>query len=352
MNIFKQHSFSLAIVFLVLVSLISHTFKNHIELINIALIHLIPILIVALHGNMSATLIITTVSVTMFNFMYVPPVFSFTVHEFLYVWSFIIFYIVGYIITKQAQTLKIKTEEANMAKAYEQASELREILLNSVSHDLKTPLSSITAIINLMQTKSFDEATQNELLANMKDNASKMNRLISGLLDTARLQDKNTVLQMNWCDLEDVAGIAMSEFDEKRVRNIVQIKMDENLPLFWGDYTLLVQLFINLLDNALKYNIENSKIQISISQINQNIEIKFFNHAKPIPQEELEYIFDKFYRLKENGDINGSGIGLFICKSIAKAHSGNAKAINENGGVSFEISLPILKQPESINKED
>jgi two-component system sensor histidine kinase KdpD len=351
MQIFKQHSFSLAIVLLLIIFFISNTFKNEIGLINIALIHLIPILIVALHGNMFSTLFITTISVIVFHFIHLPPAFGFAFNDFLYFWNIVIFYLVGYIITKQAQILEIKTQEANIAKVHEQTSEFREILLNSISHDLKTPLSSMNAIIDLMQTKKYDKDIEDELLFSMKKSSLKMNRLISGLLDSARLQDKHRVLQMDWCDFEDLVGIALSEFETSEVKNLVEVEFGKDLELYWGDSALLVQLLVNLFDNAFKYNQNSGKIKISIVSENGYVYIRFFNYSKPISKDELEVLFDKFYRLKENGDINGSGIGLFICKSITKAHNGEARAYQENDGITFEMKLPILKELNFIDRD-
>ena len=125
---------------LLIITFISHIFRDHLDIINITLIHIIPVIVVAIHGNIKATFFMTFLSVIFLNFLYIPPLYSFSVHNELYVWSFFIFGIVGWIITIQAKNLNTQTKQ----------NELRESLLHIISHDLRTPLSTIHGSINLI----------------------------------------------------------------------------------------------------------------------------------------------------------------------------------------------------------
>lgn len=336
---FKRYSYIVtALISLGAITVISHLFKSDLELINIALIHLVPIMVVALRGNLFATMLIAFIAILLFNVLYIPPVYSFTVHDAIYLWSFAIFLLVGYIITIQAKKI--------------QTNEIREILLNTLSHDLKTPLSSILGSVTLLlEDKKISNATKHILLQDIKNSSDKMNRLINNLLDNARLKDKNIHLTMDWCDLEDVLGVALKDFDEAQIQRHLTISIDENLKLFWGDYTLLVRLFANLLDNAFKYSNQNKQIYIELKNDKNGIVILFFNESEPLKENGLQNIFDKFYRLENSQDISGSGIGLFICQSIVASHSGKIKAYNKDNGVCFEIYFPILKKPSNLESE-
>lgn len=321
---------------LFIITLISHLFKENLDIINIALIHIIPVVIIAIYGNVKATVFITLLSVIFLNFLYIPPLYSFSIHNELYIWSFLIFGIVGWIITIQAKNLNTQTKQ----------NELRESLLHIISHDLRTPLSTIHGSINLiLSNDNLDIESKNNLLEDINYSSLRMKRLITNLLDSTRLSSGNIDLKLEWCDFEDIVGVALNEFSQKQNDEKLDIKIDE-LSLFWGDNTLLTQLIINLLDNAFKYSKPNTKIYLEIHNLNNFTKINVFNESEYIDKQKLKNIFDKFYRFEDTNDISGSGIGLAICKSIVKLHNGEIKAIAQNDGISIEIKLPIIKTVE------
>ncbi|QKF67075.1 two-component system sensor histidine kinase [Arcobacter venerupis] len=332
---YKQYSYILkALGILLIITFISHVFRSSLDIINITLIHIIPVIVVAIHGNIKATLVMTLLSVIFLNFLYIPPLYSFSVHNELYVWSFFIFGIVGWIITIQAKNLNTQTKQ----------NELRESLLHIISHDLRTPLSSIHGSINLiLSNDNLDEKSKYNLYEDINYASLRMKRLITNILDSTRLSSGNIDLKLEWCDFEDIVGVALNEFSQKQNDEVLQIKIDE-LSLFWGDNTLLTQLIINLLDNAFKYSKPDTKIYFEIINFNNFIKIKVFNETEYIDKKKIKNIFDKFYRFEDTNDISGSGIGLAICKSIVKLHNGDIKAIPEHNGILIEIELPIVKR--------
>ncbi|MBN2963720.1 DUF4118 domain-containing protein [Sulfurospirillum sp. T05] len=324
------------IIVLGCVTLFSHLFRSYLELINIALLHLIPVLVVALRAKIIATCLASLVVVILFNILYVPPLFSFTVYDFFHIWTFLIFFIVGGLVTFQAKKI--------------QSSKIKEILLNALSHDLKTPLSSILGNTTLLLEQSKLPAdAQQEILEEIRASGEQMNRLVASLLDNARLQEGESALRMDWCDLEDSLGVALQEFRHKEEE--LKLSVPHDLPLYWGDQGLLVRLFVNLLDNAFKYSTPNQAIHIKISHTPSAFYIRFFNRSSPIAIDEIENIFDIFQRLETDADIKGNGIGLFICKKIAQAHKGKIEAFPQKEGISFYITLPILKHPPHLFKE-
>ncbi|WP_294879305.1 DUF4118 domain-containing protein [Sulfurimonas sp. RIFOXYB12_FULL_35_9] len=323
---------------LLIITLISHVFRDHLDIINIGLIHIIPVVIVAIHGNTKATIFITILSVIFFNFLYIPPLYSFKVHNELYVWSFVIFGIVGWIITIQAKNLYTQTKQ----------NEMRESLLNIISHDLRTPLSTIIGTTNLLLYNSnLDEKSTKNLLEDVNYASMRMKRLITNILDSTRLSNGGINLKFDWCDFEDIVGVALEEFSDKQKDELLDIKI-EDFRLFWGDNVLLKQLIINLLDNAFKYSINNTKVTLDILDLNDTLRIAVFNQSSHIDETKLKNIFDKFYRLEDSNDISGSGIGLSICKSIVGIHGGEIKASAVNKGILIEAILPIIKKANLI----
>lgn len=207
-----------ALIILLIITFISHVFMEHLQIINIALIHIVPVVVVAIHGNFKATFVITFLSVILLNFLYIPPLYSFNVNNELYIWSFIIFAVVGWIITLQAKNLRTQTKQ----------NELKESLLNIISHDLRTPLSTIHGTINLLLSdKRLDEKSTRSLLEDVNYASLRMKRLITNLLDSTRLTDKNIDLKLEWCDFEDIVGVALEEFSQKQSEDLIDIKIDD-----------------------------------------------------------------------------------------------------------------------------
>ncbi len=323
-----------ALGILSIITVISHIFREHLDIINIGLIHIIPVVIVAVHGNMKATIFITVLSLIFFNFLYIPPLYSFKVDNELYLWSFVIFAIVGWIITIQAKNLYKQTRQ----------NEMRESLLHIISHDLRTPLSTIHGTINLiLSNQNLDKNSIKGLLEDVNYASLRMKRLITNILDSTRLSSGDINLKFDWCDFEDIVGVALEDFSEKQNSELLDVKIDD-IGLYWGDNMLLTQLIVNLLDNAFKYSKSSTKVTLKIVNFNNGVKIEVFNQSSHIDETKLKSIFDKFYRLEDTNDISGSGIGLAICKSIVNLHGGNIKASAVDGGILIEAKLPIVKK--------
>lgn len=320
----------IALALLSLIGLISTAFGSVLGLINIALIYLLPVLVIALHGDMKATTVVTAITVVVFDVLNVPPRFSISVHDLVHAWSFILFFVVGYIITYQAKRI-----QTNMIK---------EMFLDTLSHDLKTPLSSLLGNISLLlKEHSDDPRMRRELLLQINDSGQRINRLALNLLDSARLKESSGGLRFEWCDFEDILGVALQEFRYHPRQQHIEVVVDPEAGLFWGDCALLVRLMVNLMDNALKYTEEGKRIRISVTTDTKTITLVVFNESSPIKKADLKNMFDRFYRLDQGADIGGSGVGLSICRDIAAVHGGTIEAYNCAGGVCFDIRLPIRK---------
>lgn len=334
----KYRYYFVAFALLAAVTMVSQLLHQHLDIINVALIHLLPVIVIALRGDMTATMIVTTTVVVLFDFLYVPPQYSFHIEDLIYIWSIIIFFVVGYTITLQSKRIH--------------ANEIKQLLLNTLSHDLKTPLASILGNTTLLlESEVLDAPTRKKVLTQIKESSERMDRLIGTLLDSARIKSENAILQKEWCDLEDLLGVALQEFHEDSRQERLEVEIADDLKLFWGDGGLLMRLMVNLLENAFKYAGGEKRIRVSISATRKAVKILFFNESEPIRSNDLHNIFERFYRLDNTADINGSGIGLAICKDIVTAHNGTIEAYNVRGGVCFEVRLPILSQPSDTLKE-
>ena len=238
-------------------------------------------------------------------------------------------------------TLVGKAEQAQVHRARQK---LERALLSSVSHDLRTPLATITGVLSTILEKGvhLSDQLRQELLENAKEEAVRLNRFVGKLLDITRLEAGATVLKTELCDVEDLIGCALAAIDRQLNGRFVEVKLAKDLPLVSMDMVLMNQVLINLLDNALKFSPPDGEVQISALCINEKLVIQVFDSGAGIPDDELERIFEKFYRIPVPESVKGTGLGLSICHGIVEAHGGRIWAENRPGrGFIVTVEIPL-----------
>jgi len=240
-------------------------------------------------------------------------------------------------------------EQAGQAALLVASDQLRTALFNSISHELRTPLSTIIgSVFSLLDTEGvYSGEDRKELLETVQEGTSRMDRLVANLLDTARLESGMMQLKKDWCDMEDVIGIALRRVAECIEGRPLCITIPEDLSLLKADCVLLEQVLINLLDNACKYSANASEITITASQDETVVLVVVADRGAGIPLEYKTKVFDKFYRVEQPKRVSGTGVGLSICKGIIEAHGGYIHAKNRpGGGTIMTFTIPLGEQPE------
>lgn len=235
-------------------------------------------------------------------------------------------------------------EQAREARLLAESERLRTALFNSLSHDLRTPLAAIIgAVTGLLEEEDvYSPDARRDLMLTIQQGATRMNRFVSNLLDMARLESGMLQLNKEWCDIQDIVGVAVSRVGEPLRIRPLKIHIQPDLPLVEADFVLVEQVLVNLLDNALKYSETGSEILISARRNEKQVEITVADRGPQIPAEDLERVFDKFYRLHSPRQVSGTGLGLAICKGIIEAHGGRIWAAdNPAGGVVISFILPL-----------
>lgn len=241
-------------------------------------------------------------------------------------------------------------EEAKKAQLAAESEKLRTILLDSISHELRTPLSTITGSVTALSDPDevFTPEDRRELLATIRQGAARMNRLITNLLGMVRLESGMLHLNRHWCDLEDIIGVSIRQIEDSLENRELKVEINESLPPVQVDELLIEQMLVNILSNAVKYSAADSRISLSAYQKGDTIEISVKDQGIGVPLNELDHIFDKFYRLKTDAHVPGTGLGLAIARGIIKAHGGNIRAKqNPDRGITVFISLPA----EDVNEK-
>lgn len=238
-------------------------------------------------------------------------------------------------------------EEAQQAQVRAEAERLRNALLSSVSHDLRTPLATImgSASSLLEDGTHFQRGTWQDLLQSIVDEAERLNRLVSNLLDMTRLEAGTLAVKKDWLPLEEVVGTALARMEKRLGDRPVAIRIPADLPLVQIDGVLIEQVLINLLENGVKYTPVRSGIDISASVSDGAVLVEVADRGPGFAPGEEERIFDKFYR-GQIGDGRGVGLGLAICRAIVEAHGGKIWAENRpEGGAVFRFTLPAKDVP-------
>jgi two-component system sensor histidine kinase KdpD len=238
-------------------------------------------------------------------------------------------------------------EEQNRQIALLQSAEkLQNALLNSISHDLRTPLVAITGALSALDENftELDENTRSSLIENARGESERLNRLVGNLLNMTRIESGAIKLHLEPGDMQDLIGTALEQLGKRASKNRIKVGISPNYPLVLMDFTLMVQVIVNLLENAIKYSPEDSLIEISATLENSNARLTILDRGVGIPQEDLSRVFDKFYRVQRPENVSGTGLGLSISKGIVEAHGGKIQAKNrEDGGTILEVELPLEK---------
>jgi two-component system sensor histidine kinase KdpD len=235
-------------------------------------------------------------------------------------------------------------EQAHQSEILEITDKLQSALLNSISHDLRTPLVSITGALSSLRDDTFhlDEASRRSLLDTAQEEADRLNRLVSNLLDMTRQEAGAMRIHKEVCDILDLVGSALEQLNGRIGNHPIQVKVSQELPNIALDFILISRVLVNVIDNAIKYSPADAPIEISAQAANAYLEIAVADRGSGIPKEDLTKIFDKFYRVQRPDNVIGTGLGLAISKGIIDAHGGFIAAENRpGGGTIITLALPI-----------
>ena len=237
---------------------------------------------------------------------------------------------------------------AEETRFHMQTEQMRSSLLSAVSHDLRTPLASITGAASTLRTQGdrLPPETKQELLESIADEADRMSRLVSNLLDMTRFESGGVELRRDFYPLEEIVGTALQRMEPQLGGRAVLTDLSENLPMVFADDVLLGQVLWNLLENAAKYTPAGTPLELAAWEQEGAVILEVRDRGPGITAGEEERIFEKFYRGKSGG-VHGAGLGLPICRAIVEAHRGTIQALSRaGGGAVFRIRLPLGAGPQ------
>jgi two-component system, OmpR family, sensor histidine kinase KdpD len=238
------------------------------------------------------------------------------------------------------------SERAQQTQLLEATEKLQSALLNSLTHDLRTPLVSITGALTSLddQANALREEDRRNLILTAKGEAERLNRLVGNLLSMSRIESGALTLHREPEELQDIVSTARELLGKQIVGNPVRVNIPPDFPSVSVDIGLMVQVLVNLLDNAVKYSPPGSPIDISAGEDGLTAHIEVADRGIGIPPEEAAHVFEKFYRIQRPENVSGSGLGLSISKGIVEAHGGRIYAVpRPGGGTVIALELPLLE---------
>ncbi len=269
---------------------------------------------------------------------------------------------VGVIVLHQRRTEELNVDQAAMLETFvsqvalgierefldaaaEQSAMLREserlhaTLLNSISHELRTPISTILGAASSLNDARVDGDTRDTLVHDIQDAAERLNRLVANLLDISRLESGRLTLKLEWSDVSDLIGVALSSAERRLAGHPVTLDVPPDLPLIQIDFVLMEQALVNILDNAAVYTPPGTPIHVSARRRDDAVEIAVADRGPGLPTDP-DRLFEKFFR-GPTAASGGTGLGLAIVKGLVESHGGSIRAENEpEGGARFVITLP------------
>jgi len=345
-----------------LLTLVDWPFRNVLTPSNILLVYLLGVFFVAMHFGLLPSILASLTSAGAFAFFFAPPIFSFSIVDQENLMGLVVMLVVGVVTSNLAENIlhhtieRVKSIElAKEVTLKMQAETLRNSLLSSISHDLRNPLAIIVGAASTLESdeQCLDAVSRRKLVKVISEEAQRMSDLTIKILEMARLEAGEVILNRQWFAPEEIVGSALSRLDKQLKSRPVNIHMPENLALINVDAVLLQQVMVNLLDNADKYSDSGLPIDISVGAMSLGLYITIADRGPGIPAGLQQKIFEKFFRINEESAQSGVGLGLSICRAIIEAHGGEIQATNRSGGGAlFQIYLPILESPPSVELEE
>jgi two-component system, OmpR family, sensor histidine kinase KdpD len=327
------------IVFVGLVTAVGLPLRGHLADADVVMLYMVAICTAAARFGRGPAVLASAASVLAFNFFFVPPYHTFRSTDEHFLLTFAMMFAAGLLTSALLHRVRQGQRE-----------ELRSALLSTVSHDLRTPLAAITGAGTTLKEgwEALTPPQRSEMLDTICQEAERLERLVSNLLDMTRLEAGALSVKREWVPLEEMVGSALARLESRLAGRTITTDLPESLPLVSVDAVLFEQLFVNLLDNAAKHTPRDTPIEVRARSSADGVEIEVADRGPGLPAGGETRLFDKFFR-GPHTSVEGAGLGLAICRGIAHTHGGTVTAENRPGGGSlFRVQLPLSGPPPSV----
>jgi len=338
--------------FLLLASAVGICFRElHFQESNIVIVYMLSVLLTSrfTEGYVFG-LTASVIATFLFNWLFTKPYYSFAVYNPGYLITFVIMTITA--ICTSALTTRVKEDavRAQEKEAEIEQERYRGNLLRAISHDLRTPLSGIMGTSEMLIGMTSEDDPRHEMAVGIHKDADWLHSLVENILSLTRLQDGRLKIKKEPEALEEVIGGAIALILKRAPEQKIQVEMPEEVLMIPMDARLMEQVFVNLLDNAVKHSEPSDQITITVEapERESGIRIEVADRGEGISDADLPNIFETFYTssTRDADSKQGIGLGLAICDTIIKAHGGSIRAENraDGKGAVFTLKIPVNKE--------
>lgn len=337
----QYRQYTLSTLSVLTVSVLCFLIRDEINYRIAALILLLTVSVVAMLFDILPVLLAAFLSAVIWNYFFIPPQFTLDISSTEDLLMFLSYFFVA--LLNAVLTFKIRRAErkARDKEEKEQTIKLYNTLLNSLSHELRTPIATILGTVDTLKDSNdrLDSTQRLDLLNDIDIATVRLNRQVENILNMSRIESGILKPKSDWCDMNELVNSVIQKIDICDGHHL-NYTVNENLPLFKLDIGFTEQILLNLLHNAVQYTPPNSVIKIKISHESENCKIIISDNGNGIPESEHQLIFDKFRRLPES-KTGGSGLGLSIVKGFTEAQNGTIILQNHTPkGTVFTVEIP------------
>jgi two-component system sensor histidine kinase KdpD len=348
--------FAFAIVGIVVVTIALTLPGEAVNPTTAALMMLLVILLVATFWDARPAIAASAVAILSLNFFFLPPTGTFAIsdpHNWIALFAFLVTAITAGQLSRVARRradeaeagrreierlydeLRTAFERASHAEALRQSERLKSALLDAVTHDIRTPLTSIKASVTTLLEEApeneingepirLDDEGRREMLEIINEECDRLNRFVEGLIELARIEAGQLQLRRHWGTIEEMISSALERASKLTVNHRIVVEIERELPAARVDARAVSEVIYTLVDNAAKYSQPGATIRVTARAADEIIRVAVEDEGCGIPVELRERVFDKFFRAMRAGDVasSGTGLGLAIARGIVEAHGG------------------------------
>jgi two-component system sensor histidine kinase KdpD len=334
--------FILSVLAVCLVSAACYAFSALMGYRVVALLLLVTVSLIAMFFDILPVLVAALLSALIWDYFFIPPHFTFqvaTTEDAILLLMYFIIASVNAVLTYKIRRIE---KESLEKEEREHTVKLYNTLLNSLSHELRTPIAAIIGATDNLQHNNAQLSPHNraELIGEISTAALRLNRQVDNLLNMSRLESGFIAPKNDWCDINELVYDTVKAVEEGGAKQKIHVSINPELPFFKLDHVMLEQVVGNLLNNAVQYTSSNVDINISATCHADVLELVIEDSGNGFPKDEIDHVFDKFYRLK-NSKAGGTGLGLSIVKGFTEALGGTIALQNRlEGGARFILQIP------------
>ena len=330
----------------VAVSLLNLWLQKWIGYQAIALVYLLAIVLLALFVGRGPILFSAALTAIGWSFLFDPPPYSFHIAGSYDKMMLATYFVVALTVGQLTARLRAQREAEIKAKLLLESERLGRTLLNSVSHEFRTPIATIIGAAEGLRATAGLSAVQENLATEIESAGARLNRVVQNLLSASRLQSGQVQPNPDWCDVADLLGTALRDVENLTAGHPIEMRKGPDLPLVKLDFVLMEQALGNLLTNAAVHTPPGTPIEVGARIEGPDLVLEVSDRGPGLPADQLERIFDLFHRAP-TAKPGGTGLGLAIVKGFIEAQGGRVLAANRpGGGALFAIRMPAADAPD------